>query len=79
MMFIVWLTDENPAEFYITRNDAGPDGYEWPLYIEPDDISTFIRLFPWPRNAAEPAFAFNPGSGTPVEEATWGYVKVLFK
>jgi hypothetical protein len=76
MTFIVYLTDEDPAEFYITRSS---EGYDWPLYLDYEDIETFIQLHPWPRGSSQPAFCANPGPTTPVLAATMGVVKNLYR
>ena len=75
MTFIVYLTDEDPAEFYITREDHHP----WPCYIDHENMSTLIELHPWPRVANQPAFCANPGPTTPVLAATMGAVKNLYR
>jgi hypothetical protein len=78
MTFIVYLTDSDPAEFYIHECQSVPGRYEWPAYVGADDINTLIRLHPWPRLAGQPAFKINDTS-TPVVLATWGVVKSLFR
>jgi hypothetical protein len=79
MTFIVYLSDENPAEFYIHECRAVPGLYDEPGYIASDDIGTLIPLHPWPRVQGEPAFKINDGTATPTLPATWGAVKALYR
>jgi len=75
MTFIVYLPDENPAEFYIERSFGT---YEWPRYLDTFDLGAFIELHPWPRGSNQPAFCTNPGP-TPTQAATMGMVKNLYR
>jgi hypothetical protein len=76
MTFIIYLTDVNPAEFYITRSF---DYYDWPCYLDHVDLGMLIELHPWPRGSNQPAFCVNPGTSTPVLAATMGTVKNLYR
>jgi hypothetical protein len=78
MTFVVYLTDDHSAEFYIHEARNVPGAYEWPAYLGFYDITTPIQLHPWPRLPGEPAFKVNDTS-TAAVPATWGAVKSLFR
>jgi hypothetical protein len=80
MTFYIQMSDAAPAFFYVTGSENAGPGYDaHPVYLETGDddyIAHYMHCYP--NGQEQPVFAVNAPM-TPVESATWGGVKALFR
>jgi hypothetical protein len=79
MTFYIEMSDTAPAFFYVTGSENAGSGFdEHPVYLEIGDVTTAHYMHCYPNGQDQPVFAVNAPM-TPVESATWGGVKALFR
>ena len=78
MTFIIWLLDDEPAQFTLGPGSCDSAGTGRPAYIHAADLGDVISLTPYPDGEDSVAFCFNP-IPTAVEPSTWGEVKSLYR
>lgn len=78
MTFIILVSDDAPAQFYITRTRENSAGCDLPAYIDGSNIYVVRPLHPWPDGPTAPSFTIN-GTLVAAESGSWTSVKALYR
>lgn len=78
MIFIVRVTDLEPAAFRVIPHWSDTGGFGLPCYLMDDHDLTPYPMHPYEPEAGKAAFLIN-GPTMAIESATWGKVKSLYQ